>query len=56
MRYFFISQKIHSVESEHKGTDHNSVFYIPAGPDCNINQVYLRRMRHSFVLGHTPPG
>ena len=48
--------QVHSVESEHRGIDHNSVFYIPTGPDCSINKIYLRRMRHAFMLGQTPPG
>ena len=47
--------EIHSVESEHQGNSHNSVLYIPAGPDCPINRDYLRRMRHTFVLSHSPP-
>ena len=47
--------QIHSVESEHRGKEHSSVFYIPAGPDCPINRDYLRRMRHAFALGKSPP-
>ena len=43
------------MESEHKGSDHNSVFYIPAGPDCKINHEYLQQMRNKFSLGQTPP-
>ena len=46
---------IHSIENEHKGDEANSVFYIPAAPDCPINRIYLRKMRHSFILGKTPP-
>ncbi len=43
------------MESEHGGREHSSVFYIPAGPDCAINRDYLRRMRHAFALGESPP-
>ena len=46
---------IHSVEQEHQGNEANSVLYIPAAPDCPINRIYLRKMRHSFVLGQSPP-
>lgn len=46
---------IHSVESHHLGKEPNSVLYIPAGPDCPNNRDYLRRMRHAFILGQTPP-
>ena len=47
--------KVHSVEKKHEGREHSSVFYIPAGPDCKMNRSYLRRMRHAFVTGRTPP-
>ncbi len=43
------------MEKHHGGRDASSVFYIPAGPDCAINRAYLRRMRHAFALGQTPP-
>ena len=43
------------MEKEHGGREHSSVFYIPAGPDCRMNRSYLRRMRHAFLLGRTPP-
>ena len=46
---------IHSVENKHEGSESNSVFYIPVAPDCPLNRIYLRKMRHSFVLGKTPP-
>ena len=46
---------VHAVESHHGGLHPNSVVYIPAGPDCRINRLYSRRMRHSFALGTTPP-
>ena len=38
-----------------KAEDKNSMFYIPAGPDCRINWNYQRRMQHAFVFGQTPP-
>ena len=47
--------KVHSVEKKHEGREHSSVFYIPAGPDCRKNRSYLRRMRHAFATGRTPP-
>ena len=37
------------------GSTQNSVLYIPIGPDCPINRHYLRKIRHAFVLGTTPP-
>ena len=43
------------MESEHSGREHSSVLYIPAGPDCRINRDYLRRLRHAFAQGDTPP-
>ena len=43
------------MEREHKGSEYSSVFYIPSGPDCAINRDYLRRMRHTFMLGQSPP-
>ncbi len=49
------SFQIHSVESEHRGREHSSVFYIPAGPECAINRDYLRRMRHTMATGGSPP-
>ena len=26
------------------------------GPSCSVNRDYARRLRHSFVLGQSPPG
>jgi len=37
------------------GEEPNCVLYIPAGADCKINRDYLRKMRHSFILGTSPP-
>ena len=44
---------IHSVENKHQGSKANSVLYIPVAPDCPINRIYQRKMRHSFILGKT---
>ena len=46
---------LHSVENNHQGSEANSVLYIPTAPDCPINRIYQRKMRHSFILGKTPP-
>ena len=46
---------IYSIENRVEGNEANSVMYIPAAPDCQINRMYLRKLRHSFVLGKTPP-
>ena len=43
------------MESQHTGKEHSTVLYIPAGPDCRINRDYLRRMRHTFLEGKSPP-
>ena len=41
---------VHAVDP-YVGSEPNSVFCIPTGPSCPINRGYLRRMRHSFILG-----
>lgn len=46
---------VHTVENHHGGDEPNAVFYIGFGPDCRINRNYLRHMRHSFLLGTSPP-
>lgn len=46
---------IHSVESEHQGSEANIVFYIPAGPDTPHNRRYLAKMRSAFEAGRSPP-
>ena len=46
---------VHSVETQHGGEEPNGVFYTGFGPDCRINRNYLRHMRHSFLLGSSPP-
>ena len=46
---------VHTVENHHGGDEPNGVFYAGFGPDCSINREYLRHMRHSFLLGTTPP-
>ncbi len=52
---FSFFSKVHSVEKEHRGNEPSSVLYIPSGPYCKINNDYLRRMRHTFLSGETPP-
>ena len=47
--------QIHTVEKVDDDKEPNSVLYIPVGPDCRLNRDYSRRMRHSFVLGTSPP-
>ena len=46
---------VHTVENHHEGDEPNAVFYTGFGPDCRINRNYLRHMRHSFLLGTSPP-
>ena len=58
--YFFFAvwwhpDTVHSVETQHGGEEPNGVFYTGFGPDCRINRNYLRHMRHSFLLGSSPP-
>ena len=46
---------VQGLEDKHEGSEANSGFYIPAAPDCSTNRIYLRKLRHSFLLGQTPP-
>ena len=46
---------VHSIENKVEGNEANSVMCISAAPDCQMNRVYLRKLRHSFILGKTPP-
>ena len=46
---------VHCIEKKHEGNEANSVMYIPVAPDCPMNKVYLRKLRHAFILGKTPP-
>ena len=51
---FFL--KIHIFSQHHNGTEINSGLHLAFGPQCRMNQDYSRRLRHSFVLGQSPPG
>lgn len=44
-----------SVEPKHEGREVNAVMYIPVGPDCPLNRVYVERMRFLFKKGLSPP-
>ena len=37
------------------GKDINTVMYIPAGPECPLNRLYVERAKHCFLNGLTPP-
>jgi hypothetical protein len=43
------------VEDLHSGSEDNSVMYIPVGPNCALNRVYVNRIRFHFERGVTPP-
>ena len=43
------------MESAHNGKETNSVLYIPVGPDCPVNRLYVERMRFRFLSGLAPP-
>ena len=44
-----------SVEPVHNGKATNTVLYIPVGPDCPINRLYVERMKFQFLSGLSPP-
>ena len=46
---------VYSVESVHNGNETNSVLYIPVGPDCPVNRLYVERMKFRFLSGLAPP-
>jgi len=46
---------VHSVEPIHNGKTTNTVLYIPVGPDCPINRLYVERMKYQFLSGLSPP-
>lgn len=46
---------IHSVESEHLGTEDSSVLYIPAAPLTLPNARYLAAQRQRFAAGLPAP-
>ena len=43
------------VEDEHFGQDVNTVMYIPAGPECPLNRLYVERAKNCFENGLSPP-
>ena len=43
------------MEPAHNGKETNTVLYIPVGPDCPINRLYVERMRFQFLSGFSPP-
>ena len=43
------------VEPVHNGKTTNTVLYIPVGPDCPINRLYVERMKFQFLSGLSPP-
>ncbi|CUA77468.1 putative protein YbiU [Escherichia coli K-12] [Rhizoctonia solani] len=52
---FWHCDLIHSVESEHGGTEGSSVMYIPAVPATVANAEYVARQRDTFLSGVPPP-
>ena len=52
---FYSSSLLFSVEPVHSGTSTNSVLYIPVGPDCPINRLYVERAKFLFRRGLGPP-
>ncbi|CAE6518139.1 unnamed protein product [Rhizoctonia solani] len=52
---FWHCDLIHSVESEHNGTEDSSVMYIPAVPVTAANAAYVARQRDAFLEGMPPP-
>jgi hypothetical protein len=52
---FWHCDTAHMVESEHKGAEDASVFYIPSAPLCDVNASYLKKQRENFLKGVPPP-
>ena len=50
--YLFITFR---VEPIHRGKETNAVLYIPVGPDCPINRLYVERAKMCFLIGSSPP-
>ncbi len=44
-----------SVDQTHNGRETNTVFYIPVGPECPVNRLYVHRTRLLFMKGLGPP-
>ncbi len=43
------------MERCHKGSSTNTVLYIPVGPECPLNRLYVQRARNLFKKGLGPP-
>lgn len=50
-----ISDTIHAVESEHKGTGPSAVMYIPAVPLTPKNLEYIKDQKEAFLAGTPAP-
>ena len=46
---------VHAVEPSHDGTKTNTVMYIPTGPDCPLNRMYIEKAKLCFQSGSIPP-
>lgn len=46
---------IHSVASEHNGSDYANVIYIGASPVCAKNEAYARKQAEAFLAGRSAP-
>ncbi len=46
---------IHSVASEHQGSDYANVIYIGASPVCAKNEAYARKQAEAFTAGRSAP-
>ena len=46
---------IHSVASEHNGSEYANVIYIGASPVCAKNEAYARKQAQSFLAGLSAP-
>jgi len=52
---FWHGDLVHAVEPSHDGTKTNTVMYIPAGPDCPLNRMYIEKAKLCFQSGSIPP-
>ena len=52
--YLFL-QQIHTITRDEKPDEPSTVLYLSMGPSGRMNENYLRRARHAFILGITPP-
>jgi hypothetical protein len=46
---------LHSVASEHAGSEYANVIYIGASPVCAKNEAYARKQAHAFLAGRSAP-